>query len=458
MKIIVDPTGALDGGLATLRAELTLPGAFPDGVIAAAEAAARRVPDAHVDRTAMPFLTLDPEGATDLDQAFAIEAAGGDLLLHYAIADVGWFVTAGDPLDTEAWKRGATMYFPDGRIGLYPPVLSEGAASLLPDGERPAVIFTVRIGADGNAAIDGVERALIRSRAKLAYETATEADLPEGFAELARRVHAAEAARGAARVDPPEQEVTRDEAGGYTLAFRPRPKAEADNAALSLAANLAVGQLLIAHRTGLFRVMAEPDPRAVRRLRETAKALGLDWPKRTPLDNFERRLDPNKPVDAAFMLAVRRGSPGASYAPYAEGETPWHAAVAATYAHATAPLRRLADRYVVEAALAVANGRPVPNEEAFARLPKVMARADALGGRIDRAAIDLAEAVMLQGRIGETFAAVVTDTDERGARIQLTDVPVVARVAAQAEPGDTLQVRLDSVDLTRRTIGFSLAG
>ena len=178
MKCLIDPGHALDAGLAAIRAELGLPGAFPDGVLAAVATAVRRTPDAHVDRTGTAFVTLDPEGATDLDQAFAIEAAGSDLLLHYAIADVGWFVTPGDPLDNEAWKRGTTLYFPDRRIPLYPPELSEGAASLLPDGPRPAVVFTVRIAPDGKASLDGVERAIIRSRAKLAYETATPADLP----------------------------------------------------------------------------------------------------------------------------------------------------------------------------------------------------------------------------------------------------------------------------------------
>ena len=95
--------------------------------------------------------------------------------------------------------------------------------------------------------------------------------------------------------------------------------------------------------------------------------------------------------------------------------------MAATYAHATAPLRRLADRYVVGAALAIANGQPVPEAvaAAFDALPKVMARADARGGQIERAVIDLAEAVMLKGREGEVFEAVVTDVDERGVRIQL---------------------------------------
>ncbi len=42
--------------------------------------------------------------------------------------------------------RGVTVYLPDGKAPLYPPALSEGAASLLPDGPRPAVVFVVRIG------------------------------------------------------------------------------------------------------------------------------------------------------------------------------------------------------------------------------------------------------------------------------------------------------------------------
>ena len=60
------------------------------------------------------------------------------------------------------------------------------------------------------------------------------------------------------------------------------------------------------------------------------------------------------------MLAIRRAGDGASYVPFRDGAVPWHAAMAATYAHATAPLRRLADRYVVRAALAIANGQRVP--------------------------------------------------------------------------------------------------
>ena len=116
-------------------------------------------------------MTLDPATSKDLDQAFAIEQAGSDLLLHYAIADVAWFVEDGDALDIEAWKRGETLYLPDGKASLYPPILSEGAVSLLPNADRPAVVFAVRVAPDGAARLDGVERAIVRSSAKLAYDT-----------------------------------------------------------------------------------------------------------------------------------------------------------------------------------------------------------------------------------------------------------------------------------------------
>jgi exoribonuclease R len=486
MKSPLDPTHALASGLARIRAEFQVPAAFPPEVLAAAASAAARAPAAHVDRTSTPFVTLDPAASVDLDQAFAIERSGADLILHYAIADVAWFVepTGGagagspdgaGPVDAEAWRRGETLYLPDGRAGLYPPVLSEGAASLLPDGPRPAILFATRIAPDGEVRLEGTERAIVRSRAKLAYDAVRDEDLPPDFAELAERIAAAEARRGASRVDPPEQEVRksspgfpgegdRAQRGGgdhFELAFRPLLESERRNAAMSLATNLAVAQLLLAHHTGLFRVMAEPDDFSIARLRRTAQAFALDWPAAVPLADFERTLDPIDPRQAAFMHAIRRAGAGAGYAPFRDGIVPWHAAVAAPYVHATAPLRRLADRYVVMAALAVANGRPVPLEieQAFARLPKVMARADAKAGQIERAVVDLAEAVMLQSREGEVFAAIVTDEDERGVRMQLRDLPIVTRIIAhRVDPGDELRVRLTKADPETRNVTFERIG
>jgi exoribonuclease R len=457
VKSIKDPQQLLASGLADIRKQFQVPASFPPQVLAAAEVAAGRASGEHADRTGMEFVTLDPASSTDLDQAFAIETAGADLLLHYAIADVAWFVSDGDAIDIEAWQRGTTTYLPDGKAGLYPPVLAEKAASLLNDGPRPAVVFAVRVAPDGAVKLDGAERAIIRSRAKLAYDAVRDDQLPPQFADLSARIQGAEDRRGAARIDPPEQEVERGADGQFTLNMRPPLLSEQRNAAMSLATNLAVADALLAAQTGLFRVMAPPDLRAITRLRHTAQAFGLEWPEAMPLDQFEKRLSAADPRQAAFMLAVRRAGNGASYEGYQPGKTPWHAAMAATYAHGTAPLRRLADRYVVRAALAVANGQTVPAavSDAFQRLPKAMAKAEARASQIERAVIDLAEAAFLSGREGEQFDAVVTDIGESGARIQLCSAPVVTRAPVMGvQPGSRITVKLLSADTQARTLLF----
>lgn len=459
-----DAVEAMVAGLDRIRDELDVPAGFPIDVMRAADDAARRTPGReHVDRTDWRFATLDPAGSTDLDQAFHIEPPRGDadVVLHYAIADVGWFVHPGDPLDVEAFRRGVTIYLPDRRAPLYPQLLSEGAASLLPDVERPAVVFTVRVDATGTARLDGVERALIRSQAKLAYDAVAPDDLPPGFEELFRRIRLAEDARGAPRVEFPEQEIGRNAAGEYELTFRPRLDSEEQNAALSLATNLAVAEALYAAGTGLFRVMDPVDERQHRRLRRSARAFGLDWPEAMTATEFEHSLPHDDPRTSAFLLAMRRASGGAGYAPYREGERPWHAAVAATYAQATAPLRRLQDRYVIEAALAVANGRPVPEQvsAAFEELPKAMARADQRANRAEKLALELAEAVVLAGREGDLFDAVVIDEGENGdgpwVEIQIVEPPVIARLRARkVDPGDAIRVRLTAVDVVARRTEF----
>ncbi len=258
----------------------------------------------------------------------------------------------------------------------------------------------------------------------------------------------------------PEQELV-DVDGQWELRFDPRLPSEDVNAGLSLATNMAVADALLAAHTGLFRVMAAPTEGAVRRLRQTARAFGLSWPAEQSLADFQRSLPTDEPRAAAFLIAVRRAGGGASYEPYRPGETPWHAAMAATYAHATAPLRRLADRYVIEAMLAIANGRAVPDEiaAAFVDLPAAMAKGEQRANSVDRAVIDMAEAVLLSGRVGDVFDAVVVDEDQRGVVVQVVEPAVMARVSAnRVEPGDPVRVKLVAVDAVARTIEFSRIG
>jgi len=117
---------------AALRTELAVPGDFARSVLDEADAAAHAVELPDRDATDIPFVTVDPAGSRDLDQAVHIAADGDGYLVSYAIADVAAFVVDGSELDAESRRRGQTLYFPDTRVPQLPPQLSEDAASLLP--------------------------------------------------------------------------------------------------------------------------------------------------------------------------------------------------------------------------------------------------------------------------------------------------------------------------------------
>jgi exoribonuclease R len=461
----------LADGLAAIVRQFQVPGEFPAAVLAEADAAVTRPvvpgPDRR-DARDLALITLDPAGATDLDQAFALSMDGDDVVLAYAIADVGFFVDRGSAIEAEAHRRGATIYLPSSKVTQYPPVLSEDAGSLLPGKDRPSVLLTVAVAPDGTATLRRAEHAVVRSRAQLAYETAGSAgnELPALLDELATRIAANEDARGANRIELPEQEVVNDPnvAGSLALVCRARNASEDQNSALSLAANLAVAKRMLDAHVGLFRVMPEPQPAALRMLHHTAEALGVTWPKQMTLHELDRTLDPTNTRHAAFALAARRAGGGATYATYATFEpdvVPWHAAVAATYAHATAPLRRLADRYVLDlVCLLDSGGSPSASDLAsLAALAEIMERAETIQSHVDRAVLDMVEAVTLEHRVGEVFDAAIVDVEHGrdAARIQLADPVVVASLKVTgATPGEHVRVRLVSADPAAREVHFEL--
>ncbi len=92
--------------------------------------------------------------------------------MHYAIADVAALVAPGGAVDAEAHPRGVTIYMPDRRAPLHPRALGEGAASLLPGEDRPALLWTIDLDAEGEPTDVHLERATVRSRAALSYTEA----------------------------------------------------------------------------------------------------------------------------------------------------------------------------------------------------------------------------------------------------------------------------------------------
>ena len=206
----------------------------------------------------------------------------------------------------------------------------------------------------------------------------------------------------------PEQEVNPDPAGGWRLEFRATLPCEDWNAQLSLLTGMAAARLMLDGGVGLLRTLPPPWPSAVASLRRSALALrrrrGRDD---AAYHEVVRGLDGSKPVEAAILALATVLLRGAGYVAFdgAPPEQPLHSAVAAPYAHATAPLRRLADRYVSEVCLSLCAGVPVPAwaREQLPSLPALMGAADHRSHELERAMIDLAEAVTLSGRVGEVF-------------------------------------------------------
>jgi exoribonuclease R len=463
-------------GLARIRDELDVPASFPAAADAAA-AAATPAPavdaESRDDRRDLPLVTLDPVGSRDLDQAFVVEGReGGGWRVWYAIADVAAFVPAGGPIDVEARRRGVTLYLPDGRAPLHPAVLSEGRASLLAGEDRPALLWRLEVDSSGALVSGRVRRALVRSRAQLDYPSA-QAALDGGRLDdgdplvLLRRagieLAEAEEGRGGVSLPLPEQVVGRGEAG-YDLAWRTPLAVERWNSQLSLLCGRAAANLMLQGGYGLLRTLPPFDGAAVATLRRRADALGVSWPEgptTVAYPAFVRSLDPATAVGAALLQESARALRGAGHAAFGPGVGPApvgqegrHSAVAAHYAHVTAPLRRLGDRFAAEAALAVATHVDVADWvlEGLAALPPLLASAQQREAAVSRAVVDLAEAAVLSSRVGEVLPAVVVSTDERGSGLQVLDPPVRARCKEVLELGAALQVRVVSADPVARRV------
>ena len=528
--------------LDALRAHYEVPAAFPPEALAEAEAAAgawaqdgpaRLLADGARDARDLELVTIDPPGSMDLDQAVLLErlhaqadhadqagtAARGTgdapepsaaYRVHYAIASLATFVTPGGALDTELRRRGETIYAPDAATPLHPEVLSHGAASLLQDAERPACLWTIDLDERGEVVSARVERALVRSRARLSYAQVQDAidgedalpqevpaDLPELLAEIGRLRLEREAARGGISMTTPEQVVEVTEAAeatevagkpspsgdaepaepaesagpaGYRLAYRVPVPAEQYNAQISLLTGMCAARIMVEFGIGILRTLPPARPEDYARLRRVAAALGIDWPAAQPYPELVRGLDHAIPAHAAFMEQAMSLFRGSGYLAFGVGgvgvpaddeasdsEEAVHSAIAARYAHVTAPLRRLVDRYGEEVCIAACAQAPVPEWvlEALPDLPDVMEQTGKRARAIGRGALTALEALVLRGHEGEVFDGVITSERDGRGELVLAEPAVVTEIRAGKKAldgglpvGERVRVRLLSADPT----------
>ena len=516
------PPAEVVRALDELRARYEVPTAFPPEALAEAEAAAtswaqdgpaRLLADGARDARDLDLVTIDPPGSMDLDQAVLLErlpawseAAGtsvGDApgsaatyRIHYAIASLATFVTPGGALDAELSRRGETIYAPDAATPLHPEVLSHGAASLLEDVDRPACLWTIDLDARGEVVSARVERALVRSRARLTYGQVQAAidgegtlpseaptDLPGLLAEIGRLRLEREVARGGISMTTPEQVVEVTEAAesagdsesaeapgpsGYRLAYRVPVPAEQYNAQISLLTGMCAARIMVECGIGILRTLPPARPEDYARLRRVAAALGIDWPAAQPYSELVRGLDHAVPAHAAFMDQAMSLFRGSGYLAFGAGgvgvpaddeasdaEEAVHSAIAARYAHVTAPLRRLVDRYGEEVCIAACAQAPVPEWvlQALPDLPGIMEQTGKRARAIGRGALTALEALVLRGHEDEVFDGVITSEREGRGELVLTEPAVVTEVrrgigqsAGRLPVGERVRVRLLSAD------------
>lgn len=455
----------LAAALAALRAALDAPVEFPADVLREAELST--APQPALDLRDIPFATLDPLGAMDLDQAFHLERRAAGYLVRYAIADVPSFVAPGGLVDAEARRRGQTLYAADGTIPLHPRVLSEDRVSLLPDVDRPALVWTFALDVQGAVEDFRLERASIRSTARLDY-VATQHALDRGEpgpASLLPEIGALrieqEKLRGGASLNLPDEEIVRGPDGAYALERQHALPVEEWNAQLSLMTGMAAASLMLDAGVGVLRTMPQPDEKAFAAFRVQTAALGRPWTSGRYGD-FLRQLDRADPLTVPVLEAAAALFRGAGYVTF-NGDTPAEieqAAIGAPYAHATAPLRRLVDRWSLAICLAVAEGREVPAwvRESLADIPALMQESGRRASALDSATINCIEAALLHPLVGSEIDATVIEVRGERATVQLSEPAVTASapLPAGAVPGDVVTLRVVRADIATGEVEFAV--
>ncbi|KCV82643.1 ribonuclease R [Actibacterium atlanticum] len=345
-----------------------IPDAFPDAVIAEADAAKPAGMKGREDLRDMPLITIDPSDARDHDDACYAHADDdpkneGGWVVWVAIADVAHYVTPGSALDREARKRGNSTYFPDRVVPMLPDRLSGDLCSLHEGVPRACIAVRMVLDSKGQKLRHRFVRGLMQSAASLNYEEVqaavdgkpnekTEPFLNDVLKPLYGAYEATKKARAARQpldLDLPERRIILDDDGQVaSVAFKDRLDAHRLIEEFMILANVAAAEELTKlRRPLLFRVHEEPSPEKLDALREVAQASGFNLAKGQVLKTQHL----NQLLDAAMgsefseliNISTLRSMTQAYYTPENYG----HFGLALrSYAHFTSPIRRYSDLVV----------------------------------------------------------------------------------------------------------------
>ncbi|TVR84170.1 MAG: ribonuclease R [Rhodospirillales bacterium] len=426
-----------------------------------AEDAAAAPLDGRDDLRRVPLVTIDGADARDFDDAVwaapddAPDNAGGWHLI-VAIADVAWYVRPGDPLDSNAFERGNSVYFPDRVVPMLPPALSNGWCSLVPDEDRPCLAAHLWIDRDGALVRHRFVRAVMRSAARLTYtqvQTAQDGNPDEHTAALAEPVIGplfgayqalakARRQRGVLELDLPERQVVLAEDGGVA-AIRKRSRFDSHKLIeeFMIAANVAAAETLEAARMPcMYRVHDQPSEAKLEALRAFLDSIGLKLARGQVIraTQFNRVLERAADTPYAHLVheVVLRSQAQAAYSP----ENIGHFGLALRrYCHFTSPIRRYADLLVHRALIAglrLGEGGLPKEPGDFEKLGEHISATERRAATAERDAVDRFTAHYLAAKVGATFSGRINGVTRFGLFITLDESGGDGLVPIRSLPDD----------------------
>jgi exoribonuclease-2 len=435
------------------------------------------------DLTDVVWASIDNDDSRDLDQLTVADTLAGDTAqIRVAIADVDVLVKAGSAIDAHARHNTTSVYTAAEVFPMLPEQLSTNLTSLNAGEERLAIVVDMVIGADGSVLSSEIYRARVRNHAKLAYNSVAAwldgrgaepqaVAAVDGLAEnlrlqdrVAQGLRARRHINGALSLKTIQSKPLFDGDELRELAEDTTNRAKQIIEDFMIAANGVTARYLTAHRFPSIR-------RVVRTPKRWDRIVGLalehgfklpDAPDSTALDEFliERNAaDPLRFADLSLAVIKLLGA-GEYVAESPDAAAPGHFGLAVKdYAHSTAPNRRYPDLLTQRLLKAAMAARAAPYTFAEQEvLAKHFTEAEDAANKVERQVAKSAAAMLLESRIGEQFAALVTGASVKGTWARLLTIPVVGRVVdgfEGADVGDQIRVRLTSVDVERGFIDFS---
>jgi ribonuclease R len=464
-----------------------LPHEFPADAIEQAQGISKIIDPAELARRQdfrdLPIVTIDGETARDFDDAVLVDRLpNGNFALQVHIADVSYYVRPDSPIDTEALRRGTSVYFPDRAVPMLPVELSTDICSLRPDEDRLVLSALLEIDRNGDIVEQRFTRGVIRSAERMTYTNVfrvLEGDaamrdryraLTERFElmrELALILNRKRTKRGSIDFDMPETNIELDMSGQMIGVTRgERNIAHRLIEEFMLSANEAVASHLETNGIpSLYRIHEKPDGKRVAAFEEVAVHFGYSLGVAVPVRkyrNIEHRRDGRKqrrdislPQDVEIssrnyqkLISKIAGTPeerilsylmlrSLKQARYSNTNVGHFALAASAYTHFTSPIRRYPD-LVVHRLLAhqLDTGNPLLGDHLLHELGSDTSFTERRASEAERELIEWKKVRFMEERVGDEFDALIISTTKFGFFVELTELFVEGLVPLETLPGD----------------------